>query len=84
MNKITKRDELEDKLYKLEQNKIAYLEVNDKVGARRVGKQIEQIEMEIQLLSYNKIKQELSIYKNIVSKYPGILNEVKQKLYELR
>ena len=39
-------DELYDKIERLEYEKMAYLEVNDKAGARRMARQIEQIELQ--------------------------------------
>lgn len=67
-----KIDELYDKLEMLESKKVAYLEVDDKASARRIAKQIEQVELQIEISNYNKIKQELSIYKKVVSNYPGL------------
>lgn len=61
---------------------MAYLEVNKKASARRIEKQIEQIELEIQVSEYNKIKQELSIYKEVINNYPSLKLEIKKKLLE--
>ena len=61
---------------------MAYLEVNNKASARMIEKQIEQIELEIQVSEYNKIKQELSIYKEVVNNYPSLKLEIKKKLLE--
>ena len=61
---------------------MAYLEVNNKASARRIEKQIEQIELEIQVSEYNKIKQELSIYKEVINNYPSLKLEIKKKLLE--
>ncbi len=77
-----KMDELYDKLEILENKKMAYLEVDDKAGARRIAKQIEQIELQINISNYNKIKQELAIYKKAVSNYPSLQLEIKNKLIE--
>ena len=44
-----KKDELYEKLEMLESKKMAYLEVNDKAGARRIARQIEQIELQIDI-----------------------------------
>lgn len=77
-----KIDELYDKLEMLESKKMAYLEVDDKAGARRIAKQIEQVELQIKISNYNKIKQELAIYKKVVSNYPGLQLEIKNKLIE--
>lgn len=75
-------DELYDKIERLEYEEIAYLEVNDKAGARRISRQIEQIELQIDISNYNKIKQELEIYKKVVCNYPGLQLEIKNKLTE--
>ena len=77
-----KKDELYEKLEMLESKKIAYLEVNDKAGARRMARQIEQVELQIDISNYNKIKQELEIYKKVVHNYPGLQLEIKNKLLE--
>lgn len=74
--------ELYDKIERLEYEKMAYLEVNDKAGARRMARQIEQIELQIDISNYNKIKQELEIYKKVVRNYPGLQLEIKNKLTE--
>ena len=75
---------LDIKLDELEKKRIAYLEVNDKAGARRIKKQIEKIELEKEISNLNKIKQELSIYKSVVRNYPGISCEINRKLSELK
>ena len=77
-----KIDELYDKIEMLERKKMEYLEIDDKAGARRISKQIEQIELQITVSDYNKIKQELKIYKKAVSNYPGLQLEIKNKLIE--
>ena len=77
-----KKCELYEKLEMLESKKMAYLEVNDKAGARRMARQIEQIELQIDISNYNKIKQELEIYKKVVRNYPGLQLEIKNKLTE--
>lgn len=77
-----KKDELYEKLEMLESKKMAYLEVNDKAGARRIARQIEQIELQIDIYNYKKIKQELDIYKKVVRNYPGLQLEIKSKLLE--
>lgn len=75
-------DELYDKIERLECEKMAYLEANDKAGARRMARQIEQVELQIDISNYNKIKQELEIYKKVVRNYPGLQLEIKNKLLE--
>lgn len=77
-----KIDELYDKIEMLESKKMAYLEVDNKAGARRIAKQIEQIELQINISNYNKIKQELEIYKMVLSDYPSLQLEIKNKLIE--
>ena len=77
-----KKCELYEKLEMLESKKMAYLEVNDKAGARRIARQIEQIELQIDIYNYKKIKQELDIYKKVVRNYPGLQLEIKNKLLE--
>ena len=79
-NKII--DELYTKIEMLESKKMAYLEVDNKASARRISKQIEQIELQISISNYNKIKQELLIYKKVVSNYPRLQLEIKNKLIE--
>lgn len=73
-------DELYNKISELEQKKIAYLEVDNNSYANRIQKQINKIETEIELLNLNEIKKELSIYKKVVEKYPGIQCEVQKAL----
>ncbi len=77
-----KKYELYEKLETLESKKMAYLEVNDKAGARRIARQIEYTELQIDISNYNKIKQELEIYKKAVRNYPGLQLEIKNKLTE--
>ena len=77
-----KIDELYDKIEILESEKMAYLEVDNKAGARRIAKQIEQIELQINISNYNKIKQELEIYKKVVSNYPDLQLKIKNKMIE--
>lgn len=80
---IKKTDSLYDQIEELEKKRIAYLEVDDKAGARRIRKQIEKLELQRELQDLNKLKKELSIYKRIVRKYPGISCEIKSELSEL-
>jgi len=74
--------DLYKKIEELEKKKMAYLEVNQKSGASRVQKQIDNIELQIELYELNKIKRELSVYKKAVRNYPGLLNEIKKELSE--
>ena len=77
-----KINELYDKIELLEKKKMGYLEMDNKAGARRIANQIEQIELQINMSNYNKIKQELAIYKKVVSNYPGLQLEIRNKLIE--
>lgn len=76
--------ELNDKIGKLERKRMEYLEVDNKASVRRLTKQIENIEQEIELSKYEQLKQKLRIYKRIISNYPMIKNEIKYKLLELK
>lgn len=82
--RVFKLTPLEEKIYELEKKKIAYLEVDDKAGARRVQKQIDKIELEKELLNLDKIKNELKIYKEVVRNYPSVSLEIDRKLKELK
>lgn len=79
---MSRLEELEEKINKLEEKRIAYLEVDNNASARKIRKQIENIELEIEILALNKIKTELKIYKEVVRDYPSINSQVKQKLRE--
>lgn len=61
-------DEIRIKIDKLEREKIGYLEVNDKAGARRKQKKIEELENQLELLKINDIKQDLELYKKFINK----------------
>lgn len=76
--------QLDIKLDELEKKRIAYLEVDDKAGARRIKKQIEKLELEKEISNLHKIQQELEVYKNVVRNYPGISCEINKKLAELK
>lgn len=82
--RVFKLTPLEEKIYELEKKKIAYLEVDDKAGARRVQKQIDKIELEKELLDLGKIKKELKIYKEVVRNYPSVSLEISKKLTETK
>lgn len=75
-------NELYEKIQKLEKKRMEYLEVDDNAGARRIAKQIENAEVQLELLKLNELKFELSIYKKVVGKYPGMSLEVKNLLLE--
>ena len=76
------KDELYEKIEKLHKKRIGYLEVDDNANARRIAKQIQNLETQIELLRFNELKFELSIYKKVVGRYPGISLEVKRLLLE--
>ena len=80
----SKLGELYNKIEELEKKKIAYLEINKKADVRRIQKQIERLEIEIELCSLNKIKKELNVYKKVVRNYPGVLCEVNRELLKLQ
>lgn len=77
-----KSDEFYTKIDELEKKKMAYLEVDDRAGARRIQKQIDKVELEIRLFNLYKIEKELQVYKKIVSNYPELLCEIKKQLLE--
>lgn len=82
--RVYKLTPLEEKIYELEKKKIAYLEVDDKAGARRIQKQIDKIELEEELSNLDKIKKELKIYKEVIRNYPSVSLEINKKLKELK
>ena len=65
-------DELYEKIEKLDKKRIGYLEVDDNANARRIAKQIQNLETQIELLRFNELKFELSIYKKVVGRYQGM------------
>lgn len=73
-------EEKRNKIEKLERERIAYLEVDDKNGARRKEKQIRELEFEIELFEIKKVKDELKAYKKVVREYPEIQRRVKALL----
>lgn len=79
-----KVDVLYDKIEELEKKRMSYLEVDDNISARRIKKQIEQLELKRDIANLNKMKQELDIYKNVVRKYPAISCEINRKLEEVK
>ena len=40
------------------------------------------LELEIEMLAFNKIKTELKIYKEVIRDYPELFHKVQQKLKE--
>lgn len=75
-----KENSIRDKIEELEKDRMGYLEVNDKAGARRKQKQIEKLELELELFEFKKIKNELKVYKKVVSKYPSVKMQIKELL----
>ena len=71
---------LYDKKDKLEINRIEYLEVDNNVAARRIERQIKEIELRINLYKFNKVRQELDVYKDIVKNYPELQNRINTRL----
>ena len=80
--RVFKLTPLEEKIYELEKKKIAYLEVDDKAGARRIQKQIDKIELEQELSNLTKIKNELNVYKKVVQNYPSLSLEISKRISE--
>lgn len=76
------QDKLYEKIEKLKRKRNDYLESDDNKNAQRITKQIENIEMQLELLKFKKVEFELSIYKQIVNKYPNISLEVSNLLQE--
>lgn len=76
------KDEIYSKIEILEKKKMSYLEVDNKANARRIAKQIKDLELQAELLKFNELRRELSIYKKVVSKYPGMLSEINKLLIE--
>ena len=75
-------EEKRNKIENLERERIAYLEVDDKAGARRKQKQIRELEFEIESFEIQKVKEELKAYKKVVREYPEIQRRVKALLSE--
>lgn len=75
----------EEKIFKkiseLESDRMAYLEVNDKAGARRKEKQIHELENQLELLKLDKIKQDLELYKKFIHKR-GLYSEFQSFMIE--
>lgn len=77
-----KKAELYERIKVLEERRMGYLEVDDNKNARRIQKQIEDVELKIEVMKMEQIKQELSVYIKIVNKYPSVRLEVVDKLLE--
>lgn len=79
---FTNKEQMYKTIEALECERMNYLEVNNKAGARRKEKKIEEIELQIELLSLNNIKKELKAYKKVCNDYPEIIARVKQVIEE--
>jgi len=75
-------EKIKEQIEQLEKDKIGYLEIDDKAGARRKAKRIEELEMQLELDELDKIKQELQIHKEVIRNYPSVQNEIKRRLLE--
>lgn len=60
--------QIQEKISKLEFEKMGYLEVNDKAGVRRKEKRIQELEDKLELLKLKEIKEDLELYKKFVNK----------------
>lgn len=76
------KDELYERIEVLEKRKIGYLEIDDNKNARRVQKQIDDVELKIKVMKLEQITKELNVYRSIVNKYPNVSKEVVNKLLE--
>lgn len=78
------KEEIYNKIEQLEKDKIGYLEIDDKAGARRKAKQIEVLEMQLKLYKTGKIEKELRTYKEVVRDYPALQNEIQRRLDDIK
>lgn len=78
--KSNEKEYLYNKIEELEQKRMAYLEINDTRGARRIQKRIDEIEFKIEFLKFEEIKKKLEIYKKVVRNYPSIQLEIKREM----
>lgn len=74
-----KMEDIYDQIEQLERKRMECLEVDDKAGARRIKKKIEELELQNNLKELKSLKKELKIYKEVVKKYP----DIQQKIFEL-
>lgn len=58
-------EEIQKQIEELECERMGYLEANNKAGARRKERKIEELENKLEL---KEIKQELELYKKFVNK----------------
>lgn len=72
-----KEQEIQEKIEKLEYEKMGYLEANDKAGARRKQNKIDKLENQLELLKLKEIKEDLALYKKFVAKR-GLNTEFQQ------
>ncbi|MCI8397695.1 MAG: hypothetical protein HFJ52_08895 [Clostridia bacterium] len=77
-----KRTELYERIEVLEKRRWGYLEADDTKNARRIQKQIEDVELKIEVMKMEKITKELNVYIQIVNKYPSVKQEVANELLE--
>lgn len=77
-----KKEELYDKIDKLEKERMGYLEADMNASAARIARKIEELKQKIQLLDLEKIKNELEIYKNVIKDYPFLKEEVSKLIKE--
>ncbi len=71
---------LRNEIEELEKEVIMYLEADKNSQANRIRRKIYKKELEIQILHYDDLQNELAIYKQVVRNYPGIQSEIKHKL----
>lgn len=72
-----KEQEIQEKIEELERDKMGYLEVNDKAGARRKQNKIDELETKLELLKLKEIKEDLALYKKFIAKR-GLNTEFQQ------
>lgn len=70
------KNNLLDKIDRLEKERIEYLEADDNENAGKITKKLERAYLRLDILNIYELKQELAIYKNTVKKYPSLLSEV--------
>lgn len=62
------RNEILDKIYILEHEKMEYLEVDDKRNANRKRRQIEKLQKELDILEAKRIIEENKLLKTFIAK----------------
>lgn len=68
------KEKIEDKIQQLEKDRIGYLEVDDKAGARRKEKQISELQDKLEIIKLKEIKEDLELYKKFIRKR-GLQND---------